>query len=186
MKGGSDAEVTAAVHKMLLARHQAYRKAGLEGIAPYDRGSDPRSAGADLRTASEASATLKQLAPDFYNLLIQYPADKPGGMLERYDWSRYQAHGAPTEILTHRAAHTEGEAYIVLQRQFYASGGYNSVQALAGFFPVKEGTLVVYTNRTSTDQVAGFGGGAKRSIGSKVMASELTALYGRVQQAAEK
>ena len=54
------------------------------------------------------------------------------------------------------------------------------------WIPVKEGTLVVYTNHTSTDQVAGFGGGAKRSIGAKVMASQLRALYDKVQTAAEK
>jgi len=50
--------------------------------------------------------------------------------------------------------------------------------------PVPEGTLVVYTNRTSTDQVAGFGGGAKRSMGEKVMASQLADLFAKLQKAA--
>jgi hypothetical protein len=46
-------------------------------------------------------------------------------------------------------------------------------QAMAGFLPVSEGTLVWYVNRTSTDQVTGFGGGAKRSMGAKLMGSQL-------------
>jgi hypothetical protein len=36
---------------------------------------------------------------------------------------------------------------------------------------------VIYTNRTSTDQVAGFGGGAKRAISGKFMAGELKKLF---------
>ena len=35
---------------------------------------------------------------------------------------------------------------------------------MAGFLPVQEGTVVVYTTHTFTDQVAGFGGSMKRSI----------------------
>ena len=38
---------------------------------------------------------------------------------------------------------------------------------------MKTGTLVVYTSRVSTDQVGGFGGSAKRTIGSKLLTSEL-------------
>ena len=35
------------------------------------------------------------------------------------------------------------------------------------------GTLVVYGSRTSTDQVAGFGGAAKRAIGARVMGGKI-------------
>ncbi len=60
------------------------------------------------------------------------------------------------------------------------------MQAVAGFFPVKAGTVVFYTNRTSTDQVTGFGGGSKRSIGSRVMASQLESLFEKVRKKAEQ
>ena len=56
-------------------------------------------------------------------------------------------------------------------------------QAIVGFLPVPEGTLVVYTNHTSTDQVAGFGGGAKRSIGRRFMASQLEGLFQKTRAA---
>ena len=42
--------------------------------------------------------------------------------------------------------------------------------------------MVVYGNRTSTDQVEGWGGGAKRSIGSKLLESQLEALAGKVRR----
>ena len=62
---------------------------------------------------------------------------------------------------------------MMLERQFYVSTGYNAEQAVAAFLPADAGTVVVYANRTSTDQIAGLGARAKRSIGSKVLASQL-------------
>ena len=75
---------------------------------------------------------------------------------------------------------------LVVQRQFYASSGYNVEQAVTGFLPVQEGTLVVYTNHTSTDQVAGFGSGAKQSIGRKFMAAQLEKSFERSKKMVEK
>ena len=39
-------------------------------------------------------------------------------------------------------------------------------------------------NRTSTDAVTGFGGGAKRAIGAKVLASQLEGLFEKLRNAA--
>ncbi len=64
-----------------------------------------------------------------------------------------------------------------MQRHYYVSTGYNVEQAIAGFLPVKEGTLVIYTNRTTTDQLAGLGSSTKRTIGRKIMAGELKKLF---------
>ena len=66
------------------------------------------------------------------------------------------------------------------------SRGYNVMQAVGAFLPVEEGTVVVYVNRTSTEQVMGLGGGSKRSIGSRVMASQLRSLYAKVRAEVEK
>lgn len=57
----------------------------------------------------------------------------------------------------------DGGIPVRVGRHYYASTGYNLVQTVAGFLPVAEGTLVIYTNRTSTDQLEGFGASAKRS-----------------------
>ena len=176
------AAVETAVRSALMARLQAYQAQGLAGIAAYARsGGKTRSAADDLRSATAATKKLEALVPGAFQALLAYPSSKPSGFEEVYDWSHYQAHGVPTIALTHTLFIPEGQAWVVAQRQFYVSGGYNCEQSISAFLPMQQGTLVVYTNRTSTDQVTGFGGGAKRAIGSKLLASELEKLYGKVQ-----
>jgi hypothetical protein len=176
--GAAPAAVEAQVRASLLARLQAYQAQGLAGIAPYARGDGKtRSAGDELRTASLASKKLQTYAASAYQLLLDYPKAKPPGTLESFHWSQFEAHGVPTIALTHVLLVPDGGAWVVAQRQFYVSTGYNSEQAVAGFLPVATGTMVVYANRTSTDQVTGMGGGTKRSIGSKLLASQLEALF---------
>jgi hypothetical protein len=67
----------------------------------------------------------------------------------------------------------DGDARVVVQRQFYVSTGYNTEQAVAPLLPVQTATVVVYGNRTSTGQITGLGGSSKRAIGSKMLASQL-------------
>jgi hypothetical protein len=165
------------VRAALLARLQAYQTNGLTGIAPYARAGGSRSPADDLRSATEASKLLQKLVPKAYQLFLDYPKGLPVGAKDTYRWEHLTAHGTPTIALTHILYVNEGIAWTILQRQFYVSTGYNSEQAVVGFLPMQKGTLVFYTNRTSTDQVEGFGGGAKRSIGSKLLASELETLY---------
>ena len=69
-------------------------------------------------------------------------------------------------------------------RKFYVSGSYNVEQATLGFFPVKEGTLVAYANRTSSDQVTGFGGGGKKAIGRKLMGKQLQGVFHKMREKA--
>ncbi len=183
LSGKPSAAVEAQVRKSLLARVEAYKKSGLDGIAPYDRGGEKSSPGADLLSASEANTAAKEGVPSFYETLIGYPK-KPEGFRERFTWMRYKAHGEPVLILTHAFSVEAGEAFAVCQRQFYVSGTYNSEQAVAAFLPVEGGTLVAYINRTSTDAVTGFGGGTKRAIGAKVLASQLEDLFTKLQKAA--
>jgi hypothetical protein len=186
-KSGEAGAVLKQVRKSLLARYQAYRAKGLDGIADYQRGGGKATpAAGDLRRADEAASALKTYTPAFYGALVGYPNDVPEGFEERFDWSNYEAHGTPTFVLTHRFSMSEGDGFVLGQRQFYVSRGYNVMQALVAFLPVKKGTLVVYVNRTSTDQVTGFGGGSKRSIGSRVMASQLKSLYAKVRTEVEK
>ncbi len=174
------------LRKLLLARFQAYHSRGLDGVDAYDRGGEQTPAGGDLRRAVEAATGLKASAANFYDALLNYPESRPAGLEEDFAWTHYMAHGDPVFLLTHRLWMPEGEAWVMAQRQFYVTASYNSVQALAAFLPVDAGTLVVYLNRTSTDQVAGFGGSTKRAMGTKVMSSQIEGLFEKVKAAAEK
>ena len=167
----------------LLARLQAYRSQGLAGAAPYARSGGERSPAEELRTATAASKALAKYAPAAYRALSDYPRSKPPGTEEAFHWTQFEAHGTPTLALTHVLLVPDGDAWIAVQRQFYVSTGYNAEQAVAAFLPATGGTLVVYANRTSTDQVTGFGGSAKRSIGSRLLASQLEAIFERARAA---
>jgi hypothetical protein len=79
--------------------------------------------------------------------------------------------------LTHLIAVPDGPAYALVKRQFYASTSYNGEQAVAGFLPVPEGTVVVLTSHAFTDQVTGVGGSMKRKIGSSVMARKMREIF---------
>jgi hypothetical protein len=185
--GASTAAVEQAVRSALLARLQAYQAKGLAGIAPYaGAGGNLRSPADELRAATQATKRLQQMVPNAHELLLNYPASKPPGTEEAFRWSHIMAHGAPTIALMHSLYVPEGNSWVVVQRQFYVNTGYNSEQAIAALLPMQTGTLVVYTNRTSTDQVTGFGGGTKRSIGSKLLDSQLQALYQKIQAAEKK
>jgi hypothetical protein len=71
------------------------------------------------------------------------------------------------------------ENFVVADREFYVAHTYNTSQALAGFVPVPEGTVVFYRSCVSTDQVASFASSAKKSIGRTVMAEQVTQIYER-------
>ena len=176
--------VEGAVRSALLARLTAYQAQGLAGIAPYARsGGSTRAPADDLRSATLAAKRLQSLVPAAFQAMLEYPNAKPAGTLESFRWARYVAHGEPTISLTHSLYLPDGDAWAVMQRQFYVSTGYNCEQAIGGLLPMKQGTLVVYVNRTSTDQVTGFGGGMKRDIGSKLLASQLQAAQSEYQSA---
>lgn len=173
LQGGTPQAVQQQLQQMLLARFQAYRASGLAGIARYDRGGSTSDASADLRKASDTDTVLKRYLPAFQQVLVGYPQASMPGMQQKFRWLKYNIDGTVTYVLTHTLVAEEGAARVVAQRQYYVSTTYNAEQAVAGFLPVQEGTAVVYTNHTFTDQVAGFGGSIKRNVGRKMMASKL-------------
>ena len=184
--GGDPAGVQRAVRDGLVARYRAYRQKGIAGIAPYDRAGRAYEPGGDIERANDAVQKVGILPGSFVQLLDDYPEGVPDDLVESFSWSQFNAHDEDTLALTHHLTGTFGGIVMVVQRQFYASNGYNVEQAVTGFLPVGDGTLVVYTNHTSTDQVAGFGGSAKRSIGRKFMAAQLERSFDRSRKLIEK
>jgi hypothetical protein len=175
--GGPEA-VLQQLQKMLLARHQAYRTSGLAGIAAYDRGGGRTTDhAADLRKASEATAGLKKYLSAVQAVLLGYPKATAPQMRESFFWVKSIIEGKATYILTHLLAAPDGDAYALVRRQYYASTNYNGEQSVAGFLPVPDGTVVVLASHAFTDQVTGFGGSMKRSIGSSVMARKMREIF---------
>ena len=174
----AQAQVEEALRKQLLARYQAYRSQGLAGVAPYARGKGKQSQAADdLRRATEAARGLKQRASTFYQELLNYPQGNPAGLTQRFFVIRYAMSGRPTFTLRHRLAMPVGDAYVVADREFYVSHEYNETQAVGGLLPAADGTVIVYLNRTTTDQPGGFGASAKQAIGRTMMAKQISDIF---------
>lgn len=177
LRGDTTHSVQQQLYRMLLARYQAYRASGLRGIAPYDRGGSTTDLADDLRKASQATRHLAKYMPAAHAVLLNYPTATVPGMRETFYWLKYNIQGKETYVLAHILAASEGAARLVVQRQYYASTGYDGEQAVAGFLPVQEGTVVVYGAHAFTDQVTGLGGSAKRGIGRRVMAEQMKKLF---------
>jgi hypothetical protein len=180
------AKLQETVRAQLQARFDAYRTKGLAGLAPYARGGSKRDLAGDFAAVISTGRKAALLPSAFYDLLDGYPKGAPAGLVEKLYWAQFKANGEDTIALTHSFQGTFGGMLVIVQRQYYVSTGYNLEQAIAGFVPLQGGTLVVYGNHTSTDQVAGFAGGTKRSIGRKVMSGELKKLFEQTRTAAAK
>lgn len=173
------AEVERELRRMLLARFRAYRTKGLAGIAPYARAKAKQAQpGEELRRATEAAKGLAQHTPAFYDLLLDYPrGNTEAGLTERYFCIRYAMGGRPNFTLRHRLALPVDDGYVVADREFYVSHDYNETQAIAALLPVENGTVVAYINRTTTDQLGGFGASAKQAVGRRLMAEQISEIF---------
>ena len=166
------------LHWILFARYQTYRTSGLAGIAPYDRGGGRTSdLAADLRRASEGAAGLMKYLPRFHAVLLGYPKTTVPQLTESFFWVKSIVDDKATYVLSHLMAVADGEARAVVRRQYYVSTRYNGEQAIAGFLPAQGGTVVVYAEHAFTDQVAGFAGRLKRSIGERMLARKLKEIF---------
>ena len=131
----------------------------------------------DLAAVNRVGRAGTVLPTRFYDVLDHYPQQRPPGFAENFYWIQFRAHGEDTIALEHVFQATFDGTVVIVQRQYYVSTGYNMEQAAAGFLPAGDGTLVIYTSHTSTDQVLGFGASAKRALGRRVMAAELERLF---------
>jgi hypothetical protein len=187
LAGGTPQAIQEQLQRMLLARYQAYRATGLAGIAAYDRGggktSDPAS---DLRKASQATRGLQKYMPAFQKVLLDYPKATVPSMQEKFFWLKSLIHDQMTYVLAHVMVAADGPVRVVARREYYVSTGYNAEQTVAGFLPVKGGTVAITTVHAFTDQVTGMGGSMKRSIGSKVMASKMKEIYDAAREKSQK
>ena len=166
-------------------RFEAYFKGGLAAAAPYDRGDGDRAKpGEELTLALKESKMLAKYFPELQKTLLEFPRSQLEGMVHRFFWINHKIEDRPTLILSHRVKYIRPEGALLVERQYYAGHSYNSMQILAGCIPTQGGTIVFYSNRTFTDQVAGFASGMKHSIGRGQMRDEIVKGFQEIRAAA--
>ena len=175
-----------AYRTIFLERYKAFRQGGLSAIAPYDRGKKSVDPGEELRGTIRRSILLKERMPDFYRAFLNYPDDGRDEIHNRFALVKQIVDDRPAFVLSHRMYQRKpGEYALYAYHEFYVGHSYNSLQVVSGAAQVEQGTLVFYVNRTSTDQVAGFGGGLKRSIGRGMMRSAVIEQFESIRRLVE-
>jgi hypothetical protein len=175
-----------AYRTILLERYKAFRQGGLGAVAPYDRGKKSVDPGEELRDKIRRSTLMKERMPNFYRALLNYPDDGRDAIHNRFALIKKSVNGRPAYVLGRRMYQLEpGDYALYAYQEFYVGHSYNSLQIISGAAQVEQGTLVFYVNRTSTDQVAGFGGGVKRSIGRGMMRSAVVEQFESIRRQVE-
>ena len=138
----------------------------MSNIAPYSQGrSKIATPVLELQSAVSKEQIFKERALQFYTAFVNSPRTGQADIENQFLCIRQNIQDRPTMILSHRMFQIKPEYAVVAERQFYVGQSYNSLHVMVGCLPFNDGTVLFYRNRTSTDQVAGFGGGAKRKIG---------------------
>mmetsp|Transcript_15894 Transcript_15894/g.33135 ORF Transcript_15894/g.33135 Transcript_15894/m.33135 type:complete len:127 (-) Transcript_15894:106-486(-) len=112
---------------------------------------------------------------------MEYPKNKPDGAEESFFWVNSIIDDKPTIALVHRLGMPQVGGYVYMERHFYISRSHNCLQGIGAALPVEYGAVVLYATRTSTDQVSGFGGSAKRTIGNKIMGGRMAENFERAR-----
>lgn len=172
------AEVSGAYRQILLARMAKYQSAGLDGIAPYARG-----VGAlvrpdeEMRDAADDAELVRRAFPEFYRAFTLFPKEQGKQLDNQFLWIKRRVQGRPAFALAHRLYDVRPDMVLIAERQFYVGTSYNSLQTFIGLLPDGDRTLLVYTNRTFTDQAAGVGSGVRHAVGRKKLLSAVTASF---------
>jgi hypothetical protein len=174
--------IVSALRKVLQERFAAYLSRGLAGVEPYvrdgERSADPAG---ELRKAADAAKFLQQWNPQVFEAFRDFPAGDQTGIEHRFLWLKQTIQDRPTFILSHRVLCERDGIAFAGERQFYVGHSYNSLQILVGLVPMEGKTLIVYLNRTSTDQVAGALSGTRHGVGRKVMEKAIRRQFEDVQ-----
>jgi hypothetical protein len=175
------AAVNEAYRSILRGRLEAYLAHGLAGLAPYERDGAASDPAADLRAAAAASGLLQQAAPEIYRGLLDFPNQQPADVRQAFFWVKEIANDRPVFSLNHRMVQRRPDGLILLSSTFYAGHSFNASLSGAGVLPVEQGNAVFYTNRTSSDQVAGFMQGMRHELGRGMMRDALVQSFENIR-----
>ncbi len=165
---------------MLAARAKAYWERGLAGITPY--AGTGRSPAVDLDHANTAAKAFLQ-HPDIQAEIDTVPAKSPGKAVHKLYWMVQKGRNQQAPVLIHRILIEQGDRKGFIERRFYSGYDYDSLQIVVAVLPTEDGkSAMIYTNHTYTPQVTGFGGSAKRSIGTKLLQNDVVAEIQRAQK----
>lgn len=102
-------------------------------------------------------------------------------MEEFFYWLNIDVFGRPTYVLVHRMLYHVDDAALAVERQYYASHDYNSMLQGMAALPTKDGTILFYIGRVSTDQVGGVGSSMKHPVSRAITAPYIKDMFREMQ-----
>lgn len=174
--------VSRRYREILLQRYRSYREKGLTGIEDYARDGDQASPARELRGAVENSQLLAKYYPALYQGWLNYPANRPANISEHFYCLNRRVEKRPTAILGHRLVYHDDTGTVMVSRQYFVGHSYNSGQLIIGALPYRDGSLVFYRQRTSTDQVAGMASSLKHNIGRSQLKEQMIVRLERLRK----
>ncbi len=120
---------------------------------------------------------MKKTYPEVKNPIVKYPKGDQSKVQSIFLWLKRKIQDRPTFMLSHVMLFQDEHLVFRFEREFYVGQSYNSLQIAIVLFPLGDKTTLFYLNRTSTDQVAGFMSGARRSVGRRMMEKEIRKLF---------
>lgn len=170
-----DAQVVlSALRQVLLSRYLAYRKDGLQGILPYDRGSGKKARPGELLLQTlNLSFYLRREFPAVHEALIRYPDTGDLAAIHDYHWLSIEIEGRPVFALSHRLTNRTERAGIAVTRVFYISRALDAAQVVVAMMPTPEGMLLLYVSRIWTERVTGFGKAAKTKFARNILKGQM-------------
>lgn len=163
-----------AFKAVLVERVARYQRGGLDSIEADDRGDGDVSQPANqLGAALEELRVTTDLAPRVVETIRAYPEIPHPEIQSKLAWARNDAEGRVLVSLTHRVFGSSETSAVAIEHRYYIHHTLTSMQAVAVAFPVAEGTVVLYANRTGTDLVTGFGSSIAKKIGTALMRREV-------------
>lgn len=167
---------------LLVKRCIAYRQGGLKAIAPYQRDRTTQASAADeLTHALKVDMVEAKRAKEFLAAFEQFPKGSQEGLESQFLWIKQRVEKRPCMILVHNLIEEKPTHAFMAQRQYFVGHNFNALQILVGAFPYEKGVIVFYRNRTSTDQVAGFGSSMRHKIGRGMMRDEILERFGQIR-----
>jgi hypothetical protein len=174
--GQTSAKALSKVYRAILAgRVKVYLKAGLLGVAPYDRGKGNKTlVASELEAMTKASKLLARDTPGLYRTFLDYPKNQSIHLEQGFFWVKRKVENRPTFVLEHRILERGPTNLTIMRREFFVGHSYNAAQAISGAYTISDkGTLVFSTVRSSSDQLAGSKGGKRHAMARKAMRDEL-------------
>lgn len=180
LDGGDNSRLTdrasALLQEMLFERFSAYTTQGHKALAPYARASGATvEPGVEIETAvSGEEEIFDRFRPDLLKAVRDYPTVDRSHWDDLHYWVKTEIEGRQNVRLTHTMIYRDPAFALVQRREYYVAHTYNTLNSLAALVPYGDGTLLLYVNRTSTDQVDGFPLSVRHSIGRSRLRERLT------------